>query len=134
MALNSQFSNAAVNASVNGLTALLNNGYLRIYDGSQPANANTAITSQVKLAELRWNATAFGAAVAGVANANSITSDNSTVAGTAAWFRALESDGTTVVFDGTVGTSGCNINLTTTTITTSGTLTITAFVLTQAEA
>lgn len=134
MALNAQFSNAGVNAAVNGLTALLNNGYLRFYDGSQPANANTAITTQVKLAELRWNATAFANAVAGIASANTITSDTNTVAGTAAWFRALQSDGTTVVFDGTVGTSGCNINLTTTTITSAGTLSVTTFTITQAEA
>lgn len=133
MALNSQLSDAGANASVNGICALLNNGYLRIYSGTQPANANTAITSQTKLAELRWNATAFAAAVAGVASANAITSDTNTVSGTATWFRALESDGTTVVFDGSVSTSGANINLTSTTIQTGGTLSVTTFTYTQPE-
>ena len=45
---------------------LLDNGYLRIYDGTQPATANTAIGSQVLLAELRFNADAAPVAVNGV--------------------------------------------------------------------
>lgn len=105
MALNLKLSNAAVNAEVDALTALAANGYIRIYDGAQPANADTAVTTQTLLAELRLNATAFGAAVAGVATANAITSDSAANAtGTAAWFRVLKSDSSTVLWDGTVGT------------------------------
>jgi hypothetical protein len=66
----------------------------------------------VLLAELRFGATAFGAAVAGVATANAITAEDAALAtGTATWFRALKSDGTTVVFDGSVGTTGANMNI-----------------------
>lgn len=126
-------SNSAASAAADAVTALLNNGYLRVYDGSQPANANTAITTQNKLAELRWNATAFAASSNGVASANAITSDTNTVAGTASWFRALKSDGTTVVFDGSVGTSGCDLNLNTTSIASGGTLAVSAFTYTQSE-
>jgi len=133
MALNPHLSNAAANAAANAVTALLNSGYLRIYDGAQPANADTAITTQNKLAELRFGATAFGSAAAGVATANAITSDTNTVAGTAAWFRLFESDGTTVVLDGSVGTSGCDINLNTTSIASGGTLAMTAFTYTQSK-
>jgi hypothetical protein len=109
MALNTQTSYAALNAALNALAALANNGYIRIYDGAQPANADTALGAQVLLAELRFNATAFGAAASGVITANAITSDASANAsGTATWFRALGSDGTTVLFDGTVGTATAN--------------------------
>src|SRR4051812_39464332 len=101
MALNPKLSNAAANAAADAVCALLNNGYLRLYSGTQAADADTAIGAQVLLAELRFNATAFGSAVAGVATANAITADSSADAtGTATWFRALKSDGTTVVFDG----------------------------------
>lgn len=133
MALNPKMADNAANAAADTVCALLNNGYLRIYNGSQPANANTAITTQTKLAELRWSATAFAAASAGLAVANAIASDTNTVAGTATWFRAFKSDGTTVVFDGSVGVSGCNINLNTTTITSGGVLAITNFTYTQSE-
>jgi hypothetical protein len=132
MALNPKRANAGVNAAADALLALLNNGYLRIYDGSQPATADTAITTQVKLAELRWNTTAFPAASAGVASANSITSDNSAPAtGTATWFRAFKSDGTTPIFDGTVGTSGCDLNLNSTSIVSGAQVTCTSFTYTE---
>jgi len=117
MANNLKLSNEAVNAEADALSVLLDNGYLRIYDSTQPATANTAIGSQVLLAELRFNADAAAAATAGVLTFNAITQDSSANnTGTASWFRALKSDGSTVMFDGTVGTSGCDINIATTAI------------------
>jgi hypothetical protein len=112
MALNPKFSNASANARCDAHCVLLNNGYLRIYSGTQPTDADTALGAQVLLAELRFGATAFGAAVAGVATANAITQDSSAdAAGTAAFYRCLKSDGTTVVEDGSVGTSAANLVL-----------------------
>lgn len=132
MASNPKLGNAAANASADAACALLNTGYLRVYDGTQPATADTAITSQTKLAELRFGATAFGAATAGVATANAITSDSSADAtGTATWFRALKSDGTTAVFDGTCGTSSSDCILNSTAVTAGGTVAVTSFTYTQ---
>jgi hypothetical protein len=132
MALNPKRSNVAVSAGADAVCPLLNNGYLRLYDGTQPATADTAVTTQTKLAELRWNATAFGAASNGVATANAITSDASADAtGTATWFRALKSDGTTVVFDGSVGTSGCDLNLNSAAITAGSAVSVSAFTYTE---
>lgn len=131
MALNTQLSNTGRNAALDALTALFNSGKLRIYDGSQPANANTALSGQTLLAELTFNATAFGAAASGVATANAITSDSSADAtGTASWFRCVKSDGTTVLMDGTVGTSGANANFNSTAIQSGATVAITAMTLT----
>lgn len=117
MALNPKFSNVCVNAEADALAALLNTGYLRIYDGTQATNADTAVGAQVLLAELRFSATAFPAAVAGLLTANAITSDASANAtGTATWFRALKSDGSTVVYDGSVGTASADAIINTTAI------------------
>lgn len=128
MALDTQLSNAAVNAQGDATATLLNNGYLRIYDGSKPATADTAVGAQVLLAELRFGATAFGATVAGVMTANAITADSSANAsGTASWFRALKSDGTTAILDGTAGTASANLILATTTITALQTVSCSAF-------
>jgi len=132
MALNPKRSNVAVSAAADAVCPLLNNGYLRLYDGTQPATADTAVTTQTKLAELRWNATAFGAASNGVATANAITSDSSADAtGTATWFRALKSDGTTVVFDGSVGTSNADLVLNSTAISSGAQVSITSFTYTE---
>ena len=117
MAVNTQMSDAAVNAQADALATLLNNGYLRIYDGTQAATADTALGAQVLLAELRFNATAAPAASSGVLTFNAITPDSSANAtGTATWFRCLKSDGTTVVMDGSVGTSAANMIMATTSI------------------
>jgi hypothetical protein len=112
MANNLKTSIVSRNAELDALAALANSGKLRIYDGAQPATPETAVSGQNLLAELTMNATAFGAAASGVITAAAITSDTDADAtGTAAWYRLLKSDGTTVLWDGSVGTSGCDLNL-----------------------
>lgn len=118
MAKNTQLANATVNGQADNMARRLDNGYLRIYDGSQPADADTAVSTQVLLAELRFNATSAPAAVGGLLTFNAFTADASANnSGTATWFRALSSDGTTVVFDGSVGTSAANLIMASTAIT-----------------
>lgn len=132
MALNPKRSNAAANAACDAMAALLNNGYLRIYSGTQPATADTALSGNTLLAELRFGATAFGSAVAGVATANAITSDSSADAtGTATFFRALKSDGSSVVYDGSVGTSSADLVLGSTSIVSGAAVAVTSLTLTE---
>ena len=131
MANNLKLSDVAVNAEADALSVLLDNGYLRIYDGTQPANADTAISTQTLLAELRFNADAAPVAVAGVLTFNAITQDsNADNSGTASWYRALSSDGSTVCFDGSVGTSGSDLNIATTAIVAGAIVGVTSFVYT----
>ena len=104
MALSPKLSDVAINAAADVVCSLLNGGYLRLYSGSQPATASTAITSQMQLAELRFSSKAFAPAAGGVAAANAIAPDKAAAAvGMAQWFRAFKSDGLTSVFDGSVG-------------------------------
>lgn len=87
---------------------------LRIYSGTRPATGGTATTL---LAELTCNATFAPGASSGVLTLNAITQDSSANAtGTASWFRIVQSDGSTHVLDGDVGTSGSDLNLTTVSI------------------
>ena len=132
MALNPKQSNTAVNAAADAACALLNSGYLRIYDGTQPTTVDTAITTQNLIAELRFGNPAFYGAIAGIATAEPITEeDNALYTGTAAWFRALKSDGVTAVFDGSVGLSGCDLNLDVIAIQITANVSVTAFTYTQ---
>jgi hypothetical protein len=111
MATNLAMSNAAVNAEADALSSLADDGYLRIYDGAQPSTADTPVSSQVLLAELRLGSPAFQAAANGIINANPITPDEDAKAtGTASWCRFLAQDGTPL-FDGSVGLSGSLINI-----------------------
>jgi hypothetical protein len=115
-------------------TAAGSSALLRIYDGTRPATAGTATTL---LAELTCNATFAGAASGTDGNPvtltlNSITQDSSANAtGTATWFRIVKSDGTTFVMDGSVGTSGSDLNLTTTSIVSAQPVSVSSFVITE---
>jgi hypothetical protein len=125
---------AARNGQLDNLTARLNNGYLRIYSGTKPASADTALSGNTLLAELRFGATAFGAASSGTATANAITQDASADAtGTATFARLLSSDGTTAVIDITVGTSGAELNLSTTSIAAGVIVQVTSMTITQPD-
>lgn len=105
---------------------------LRFYDGSRPATGGTATTL---LAELTCNATFAPAASGGVLTLNAIASDSSANAtGTATWFRIVQSDGSTHVLDGNVGTSGSDLNLNSTSITAGGSVAVTSFVVTAGNA
>lgn len=108
-----KIANAQASRAADAVTARCNNGFLRIYSGAVPATADTALSGNTLLAELTFGATAFGAAVNGVATANAIGQDTSNDnSGTATFFRAFESNGTTVVFQGTVAGSGADLNVT----------------------
>jgi hypothetical protein len=87
--------------------------FIRIYDGTRPATGGTATTL---LAELTCAYPSSPAASSGVLTFNAITQDSSANAtGTATWFRIVTS-ASVFVIDGSVGTSGADLNLTTTAI------------------
>jgi hypothetical protein len=125
LGMNSTTRNAWLDAITTraGASALL-----RIYDGSQPATGGAATTL---LAELTCNATFAPAASGGVLTLNAITSDSSANAtGTATWFRIVQSGGSTHVFDGTVGTSGADLNLNSVSIVATGSVAVSSFTIT----
>jgi hypothetical protein len=109
-----------------------NTGYLRFYSGTPPATVDAALSGNTLLAECRFAATAFGTPAAGSATANAITADSDADAsGTVSFARSLQSDGTTVVEQFTVGTSGTDIIVPTTTVTQHIQFSVTSLTLTQ---
>src|SRR5215831_16265874 len=121
MANNPFISDAAAKAATDAVCALCNGGTIQVRSGTQPANANAAATGTL-LVTLGFSATAFAPAGAtgGQATANAITAGTVATTGTAAWFRALKSDGTTAVFDGSVGTSAADLILSSVALTAGG--------------
>lgn len=104
---------------------------LKIFSGTQPATGGAETT---KLAELTCHATFAAGASGGVLTLNAITADSSADAtGTASWFR-IESSGGSHVLDGTVGTSGADMNLSTTSIVAGAQVSITAASITIGNA
>jgi hypothetical protein len=122
------YATAVRNAALDAITAAIgSNGLLRIYDGARPASGGAATTL---LAQLSLSATAAPAASGGVLTFNAITQDSSADAtGTATWFRVATSGGAFVI-DGSIGTSGSDLNLTTTSIVATQPVQVTSFVIT----
>jgi hypothetical protein len=130
MANNFKISLARRNANVDSVTAVLNGGTLQWYDGAQPATPDTAITTQTLLCTNALNATAAGASSGGTATFNAIASATIAASGTVAWFRLFTS-GAVAVADGTVGTSGSDINVNSVAFSSGATLSVTSLTLSQ---
>jgi len=130
------FTTAVRNARADTITSQIGtSGLLRIYDGTPPASANAALSGNTKLAELALSATAAGAASGAVLTFSAISNDASADAtGTASFYRIYKSDGTTVISQGTVGTSGADLNLNTTAIVSGGPVAVSSFTYTEGNA
>lgn len=128
---------------------IFQDGVLRIYSGSAPATADAAITGtklvEITLSSGAWvagafaNGLEFGAAAAGViAKASGETWSGVGLAdGTATHYRfvgnASDADGVSTTLpriQGTISTSGADLNMTSTAIVTSETTTISTFTYT----
>ena len=112
MPLTQTQSNESANTGANAKTALANGGFLDWYNGAQPATADSPIGASTLLASLALSNPAFNAAVGGVATAKSIAPATGLATLTAQWFRVWKSDHTSPLWDGSIGTSGCNLNMT----------------------
>jgi hypothetical protein len=135
MSSNLKIAQNTASAEANALVGAFTNGaLLNIYSGTQPATPETAVTTQVLLATATLASPAFGAASNGVITANAISDVTVAATGTAAWFRLLKSDNVTVIMDGSVGTSGCDLNLNATALAAGATLSTTSFTFTVPSA
>ena len=105
-------TNARRSDAADAVTPHCDGGFFRLYTAPMPADADTPLSGQTVLAECGFASPAFAPAVNGVATAHPFTEDASASGtGDAAWFRCVEADGTTVVYDGTVGLVGSGADL-----------------------
>jgi hypothetical protein len=125
----------AANGMLTSLATSLNSGRLRIYSGPEPVTADTALSGNNLLVDIPFGNPAFTlpppATAAGTDRVmNAITASMTATAvadgNPATFFRATSSDGNTTYYQGTVGTSGQQLNLTSLNIVTGGTVSITA--------
>jgi hypothetical protein len=104
------YSNATRHAQNEGLiTYVATNSQFNLYSGTQPANANTAITTQVLLVSMPI-AGVFGTDTNGTLTLGAVTQTNAAASGTASFFRIFKADNS-VVMDGSVGLSGADLIL-----------------------
>lgn len=119
------------NAQLDAITTAVGNaGKLRIYDGTRPATGGTATTL---LAEFTLGSPFSGAAASGSMSPTLPSNTTGLAAGTATWFRIVTSANAAVI-DGSVGTSGADLNLNTTTISVGVTVAVTGFTIARGNA
>jgi hypothetical protein len=115
----------ARNAQADALARLLDNGSIKVYDGTPPADVTTALSGNTLLATCPLSATSAPAASSGTLTFNAITDDSSIDAsGTASFYRTFKTDGTTAVTQGSVATSGGSMTIADTALVSGGTLAI----------
>lgn len=126
-------------ALVDDIDAGAGAGTLKIYDdtGGVPADADASLGTAVLLATLTFSDPAFGdaadAAPGATATASAITDDSSADAtGTAAFFRVLDSN-LNVKMQGTVATSGGDLNLNVVSIVAGANVSVTSMTVTVPE-
>ena len=133
MPTNLKYSNGTRNAQQNGLITYAGSGALiNIYAGSQPANANTAISGQTLLVTLTVSGS-FGTDSNGTITLSTVTNGTAVATGTASFFRITQSDNTTVVMDGSVATSDADLVLNNTSIATGQVVSISAGTIIRAN-
>jgi hypothetical protein len=128
--LSDEVRNLACDAIVDSLDAGAT-PTVKIYTGSQPADADDAATGTLLVTINLDGTAAFGAAAAGVATADNSPALTGTAvaAGTAGWFRAADS-GDVNRIDGDVGEGSGTLNLDNTDIGVGQLVTITGWTVT----
>lgn len=117
----------ARNAACNGIVDLVDAGAGAGTLEIKSAASTVAGTNEV--ATLTFSDPAFGNAASGTANASAITSDTTATGGTAAAYTVFDSNNV-AVWQGSVGTSGADLNLSSVVIGVGDTVSVSAFSLT----
>ncbi len=131
MASNLKIAQNTAQTQANTLVgAFTNSSVIKVYDGSQPATPETAITSQNLLCTITLPSSSAFSSSNGVMTAAAIANATITATGTAAWFRWLKSDLSTVIADGNISTSGADMNLNSLSLVSGAVLATSAFTFT----
>jgi hypothetical protein len=110
--MNYKLANDMVNAMIfgTGNPAIANGGVLTVYDGAQPADASTAVTTQTAIATRTFATTDFGTAAGRAINVTgtpALTTNGGQTNAVGTWFRWTKTGG--YVLDGSVGTADTDL-------------------------
>ena len=107
-------------------------GTIKIYDGTQPADASVAITTEVLLATLTFSDPSKSTLTGGVLTFDTITDDTSADATSTATWARIEDSNSSTVFDCDVGVtgSGASIEFNTVSFVATKNISMTSFTLT----
>jgi hypothetical protein len=122
-------SNVGASTALNNLGVQFNSGFIDIYAGTQPANANTNTTgSEFILAEVSFCSAAQASLVSSTWTAQFLGATTATSTGIATFYRAITSS-KVVVLDGSVSTAAADMNFNSNNFATGVSVQVTSYVL-----
>jgi hypothetical protein len=125
------FSSAVRGARVDAITTATGaSAKLRFYGGTRPTTGGATTTLA---AELICNATFAGSAAGGPTITISAIAPLNASANVSpvTWFRLLKADGTTIIMDGDVGTTGSDLNVSSTSFVSGQQVSVTSWTITD---
>lgn len=133
MALNPKTAALARNAALDAITTHLGTtAVMRWYDGTQPTDADTAIVAQNLIVTLTLSNPIAPAASAGQLTLSTITGANAVATGNPTTWMSLATGAYVRKLDGSIGTSGCNLNLNSVTVGSGAACSCSSFTITMA--
>lgn len=131
MASNLKIAQATAQAQAAALVGTFtNSSQVQVYSGTQPSTPETALSGNTLLATIVLPASSAFSSSNGVMTAGAISNVTIGATATATFFRWTKSDGTTVIADGSVGTSGADMNLNSTSLVSGAVLATSSFTFT----
>lgn len=128
-----QYSTAVINARLDAVESTTGTSpRLRIYSGAAPANTAAAATGTM-LVEITLPVDWMNAATTATKTKLGTWSANASAAGTAGYFRVVDSTGNTTHIQGTAGNAGSDMILDNASIAVSQTVTVNTFTLNGAN-
>jgi hypothetical protein len=124
--LSTTFTDNLLGTGTEGVAVQVGGGTLVVYSGTAPAGPNEGLSGNTALATFTFSASGSqGSPAGGVMDlVFAATTVTAAATGTATFFRVISS-GATALFQGTVGVSGADFNLSSTTVTSGDNVTIT---------
>jgi hypothetical protein len=125
-------SQTVAKTALDAEAVLANNGYLYLYDSTMVDGTSAALTTQSQIVRFQFGAVAFSTAALAfpcTITATSTLSAASTFSSTATWYRCTGNTTTNNLWQGTVGTIGCDLNMNSVQISSGATVSVTSFVV-----
>jgi hypothetical protein len=133
MALNPKTAVLVRNGALDFLTSHIGaSPVMRWYDGTQPTDADTALSSNTLIVTLACSATLAAAASAGSITLNAITGANAVATGNPVSWGSLLTSAFVRKLDFTIAASGANLNLNSATVGSGAACSVSSFTVSMA--
>ena len=134
MASNLYLSDRGASTTINSLATQMNSGFIIMWAGSQPADANTNTSGgNYILGSVPFSTVAFLSASSNTITAQALTNTTAVSSGICQWYSAVTSSNTLRIIDGSFSTASADMNANTNNFAQGASIAVTSYSLTLPE-